>query len=341
MKIENWFEACLETPAHPGEYVVKAKDGQNKRHAFYLKAGEKLIIRSAPIDDRPENSILFALSRHVIQVKTVSEGFYDCITMEDGREVLSYIAPKDLLWASTKSKTLDYKERKTSLKDYLDEEYMPKDLIRQEVISRTESDERIRRMYDKLLSSFKTGFYDFCGTSYIVNPSATDKSFLKALRYRDIIVSLREYPNIGKLAQIAFSEDAKDLFSLTDALALRDDLCLYLKSRGENKRDIEMISDAYFIHLFIPTKKDVVKLLFDTERLNVTLTKEMLVTKVFQRYQIIDSIRTLGILYSSDKSTVRDSLIDVIATIQMAQVLAISMFKIKEFKDSFKMEMGI
>lgn len=341
MKIENWFEACKEMPEHPGEYIIKYDEKEAGRHVFYLKAGEKLILKTAPFNDKPESSILFALSNHVLQVKAVSAGFYACDITSDGREILSYLAPKGLLWSVAKKKVLNYRERKKRLKDYLDEEYIPREVLKSEIISRTNSSERIQKMYDKLLNSFKNGFYDFCGTRYIVSPVATDNSFLKALRYRDIIISLSEYPNIGKLSQIAFSEDAKGLFSLTDALALRDDLCLYLRSRGENNRDVEMISDAYFIHLFIPTKKDMVKVLFDNERLDVTLSKEMLVTKVFQRYQIINSIRSLGILYSTPKNSVRDGMIDVIATIQMAQVLAISMFKIKEFKENFKMEMGI
>ncbi len=342
MKLENWFEACKEKPKTSGEYLVKYKN-KSTIHAFYLKAGSKILLRSEPLDDKPESKILYALCAHDFLVNITSDGFYSCVTCKGGGEKLKYLAPKDLYWSTCRNKLLAYKERLSKLKENEEDTGISEKALAEELGDYIKRDNRIRMIYEHFLHQLNYENFSFCGTNYVTDKFSTDHAFLKAIKIREIIISLKEYPNIGKLSQMAFGENAKELFPLMEALSLRDDLRAYLKARGEKTDDIETISDAFFIKLFLPEKKDVIRVLLKNETAGAALTKEMLVVKVFQRYQIIDSIRQIGMLYSPErkKDPFNDIMVDTIATSQLAQALALNRFKIKEFLEVFNIEMGI
>ncbi len=345
MRLENWTNAEKEMPAASGEYLVKRKEktgDEKEMHALYLKAGEFFLTRIAPNSDDPENSILFALNRPILQIKIPTEGFYLCRKTKNGEEILSYLPNKNLFWTYAYEKKLQYEKRRKELKK-IQEAESDEEQTKKELSALFTREPITKMLYDRLLTSFQGTIFDFCGTSYYTNPLAIDNSFLTAIRYRRIIRSLQNYTTIDRLIQMAFSEDAKEIFPLSEALALREDLCAYLRSKGEKESDIETISDAYFINLFLPTRLDVIRVLFQKEIHSSCLSRELSIVRVFQRYQIIDALRQLGMLYAPDriKDPIHDNLIDTIAVIQLAQALAINRFKIREFKDNFGREMGI
>ncbi len=338
IKIASWVNANDEMPDHSGEYVIKVSEDKEYKPALYLKAGETIRLKAYIEYNKPENIILFSLNKPVILAEAEKDGFYQIKTNKKGEETLKYVNIKDLFWAATPKKRLEYNKRHVFSEKNVknnDSEKSLKDVFK--------SKPGVKDIYVQYIRTFKNDVFDFCGTKYNVDKDIIDKSFIKALKYRDMIIALRDYPDINTLTRIAFLPDASEEYPVNKSLEIRENLCDYLRALNEKEKDIETISDAYFVNMFLPTKADVIKVLFQDELKLEKLSKEIRIVRVFQRYQIIDALRQLMLLYSPDNkgNAFRDGMIDTIATIQLAQALAINHFGIKEFKDVFREEMGI
>ena len=351
MKIENWFSYEEEKPEQSGDYLIRI---QNKKAepSFYLKKGESILLRSTPPDpSQPENRLLFALSRHMVEVKITQTGFYFCEEKEDGKELIRKIPEKDLYWSSAPNKSLRYAERKRILKQHWREESMSDDVVTKAISDHIRSEEKILFLQKSVEKTFSNEVFSFYGVTYQTNPLYVKRAFLKALNYRRAIRSLINFPKKSYLSAL-LADSPQNSIPLEDALKLRDEFCKYLSDQGLYFEDVQAISDAYFINLFLPTKKDVIRVLYrDETGKNDYVSKNMFLLKVFQRYMIIDMVRMMGKVFLS--GTVRndrpfdtqaqptDGLLDNISLTQLAANMAISRFSILAFEETFKKEMGI
>lgn len=342
MKIENWFNATKELPDHSGEYIIKKNNSETVIPVFFLKDNDSILLNSGfPDLTHPENRLLYALSKYMVQVKITNGGFYKLITDKNGKETLKKVPLKGIFWSSRKIKQLNYSKRKKTLKNYWKEESLSDEDVTKRIESYIKNDGKLLFVYKNIEKTFSEEYFDFCGVRYETNPLIIKRAFLKTLNYRNVIKNLAKNKYLDNLKILTDDVRQDNKYTLDEALKIRDELYTNLEAEGVFPEDIKTILDAFFINLFLPTKKDIIKVLYKDETgKSGYVSKDMFLVKVFHRYQIIDAIRQIGRV-QFNSNIPNDSLLDSIAIMQLTENFAIGKFKIVEFKEDFKEEMGV
>ena len=341
MRVENWFNAKDDMPEYPGEYVVK-KNGKEKV-VFFLREGDKILLKGGGFSgNTPESKFLKALSKQSICVNISQTGFYSCRKDKSGKESLALMSRENMYWSSRKNNTLGYSERMKKLShEYCVFSESEKEIDRKiwnYIRTDNNTDNNIKAIYDLLTETFSEETYPFCGVIYNVDPLIVKRAMAKALDYRRAINLLGNYHYTEKVALLAF-EGFKN-YPVKDSLNLKRGMYDYLIKSGIYFEDAKMITDAYFIKMFLPTKEDVIKAIYKEDNKDFFVSEKEGITKLFWKYRIMETIRDLGRVYGYTGVS-KNELMENIAIFRLAESFALSMFPIKEYLDTYEKEMGV
>lgn len=343
----EWSNAKINPPKKSGFYLIAKSNNKGNTTVFgyatavFLKKGEEYISRSVPIDvSKNDNKLLFAICKYDTIITAPATGFYEVKRINNGEE-LEFLDQNLVIWQDIDDIpgfTNEFEEKKKRIEKY----HLSTDIERTDILNQikayTKENKKLEKVMRNLCEIFEDDEYEVCGVSYNVNPLEIEKAFLRALIIRDEIKGLSSYADIDKIIDITFNQKQ---VNINEALKMRDNLCKFMDNLEYHPDDINLLSDAYFTSIFLPTKKDIIKVLSKDERKkNPGEDRNAFYTRLFQRYMINAEVRNIAGNFRG-KDHPHDDLLDILNLQNLSTAIAISNLEIHEYLPNFVDEMGI
>lgn len=348
---EIWKNAIVSPPKSSGAYIVGeiqklGKSNQTAmKMAVYLKKGEEYIVRQEQVDlSKPENKMMFAVCKYDTIVVAQKSGFYEIIKKSQGNDI-SYMNQEKLVWTTLpmapEGSKSEYDVIKARLRAYHDNV----DIERKEVMLRIKDyvvkEGNIANVMNALICEFGEDTYESCGVLYSVSVSEIEKAFLRALIIREEIKNLSEFKEIDKVCLLSFDRAQVKNFSADEAIGLRSRLSKFMEDKEYSPEDIDLICDAFFTYVFLPSKKEMLKVFYkDEKKKSENEDRNSFYTRLYQRYITNQAVRMVAACYAG-KSKPKDTIIDGITLKDLTIALAVPKFGIEAFTERFEEEMGI
>lgn len=348
---EEWKNAVISPPKTSGNYLVGEihNIGKNKqaiiKPAVYLKNGEEYIVRQEQIDlSQPENRMMFAICKYDTIIVASKSGFYEVVSKEKGNDI-SYMSQDKLVWkpmpAMPEGVKSDYEIMKARLRAYHDSVDIDRKDVMLKIREFVIQEGKLAGVMNALTYEFGQETYESCGVIYSVSVSEIEKAFLKALVIRDEIRNLSDFERIGEVCKLSFNREEMKNYSADEAFSLRQKLAEFMKNKGYPPENIDMICDGFFTYVFLPSKKDMLRVFYrDEKKKSENEDRNSFYTRLYQRYITNQSVRMVEACFSGKREP-KDGIVDNIALKDLTIALAVPQFGIESFTDRFEDEMGI